>query len=217
LNIESIAITLTSGTLGAVLGYLAKSLVDYYLTSKRMRSEKEWDQNQYRAEHFLIPLSKSLNRLANRMDFVAREKPPSEYVRFYGDVESRLYLKQSLLYEFCATCYWLQRIERDSKLGDTISRDEEIELGDMLKSVSGIPLYEQKSMGEAMTDDSANSFGPISYAKFKSTDYARIDGDKWEILFTLLQAPLAKEDVEFRQRRILSAALFLEQKADRLI
>lgn len=189
MNFDDLIKIVTPATFGAILGYVAKTLFDHILQTKRIKSEKladyllnnskhDKERHIYTSEHLLVPLSMSLEKLSSRLEIWFSGKwRDSGYTDHYAIMTT--------CYEFCCACYWLDREIHDPYLAKKIKPEVSEELREILSKISELPVYEQKLIAEEMAYSDPDRFGPISYGVFvKKIQKSRAIG----LLFNIIQS-----------------------------
>lgn len=222
MNFGELLKVVTPATIGAILGYVAKTLLDHVLQTRRIKSEKladyllnnskhDKERHIYTSEHLLIPLSMSLEKLSSRLEIWFSGK-----WRHSGYTDH--YAVMTTCYEFCCACYWLDRENHDPYLAKKIDHNVTEELRKILSKISELPIYEQKLIAEEMAQNDPSRFGPISYGAFvKKEQKSNAIGGLFKIIQTRdpdKQKGLPGEDILCEAiPRIRHLALILDKYA----
>lgn len=161
----------TSGTIGAALGYLIKAFLDHRLRMAatvhaasvdiaKTIALKQMEKSEYRERFLYAPLSRCLDRLTGRVRVALNR---DWYVSY-----DTTYLENSFFYEAAALCFWLERLAEEVQGNEEqISTHDETKIRDALTTLTGLRLYDQKEVAAAMTPTALPS-AAISFAEFKS-------------------------------------------------
>ena len=161
---------ITTGAVGAVIGYLSKTAFDYFvqrsLAEKKARIETEKSvaaterqSASYTRQYYYAPLARSLERLLTRLHIAVNDLGGN-----YG--YSQIYVNLTFAYELCCVCYWLERPTHDPRIEHPLPERHETTVREALTLLTGYPVYSQKKLATRIATD-PEGFAPMSYDAFE--------------------------------------------------